>query len=87
MDWISVNLFNFPLLSVIPHRLAYIDPGTGSIIVQAAIAAAAGVAIAVKLYWDRLLKFLGIRKSVKNEISGNNDMSENAEGKGSETHS
>jgi hypothetical protein len=42
--------------------LAYIDPGIGSIIVQASVAAAAGIAVVARLYWDRLLKFFGIRK-------------------------
>jgi len=47
------------------HVIAYIDPGSGSIIIQATIAAVAGATIVIKLYWDRLLKFLGIRKSNK----------------------
>lgn len=49
----------FPFLSQI---LAYIDPGTGSIIIQAIIGTLVGVAIAAKLFWHRILKFLGIRK-------------------------
>ena len=40
---------------------AYIDPGTGSIILQAVIGAILGVAVAAKLFWHRILKFLGIR--------------------------
>ena len=40
----------------------YIDPGTGSIILQAVVGAIAGIAIAVKLFWYRILKIFGIRK-------------------------
>lgn len=43
--------------------LAYIDPGTGSIILQAIIGTVVGVGIAVKLFWHRILKFIGIRKT------------------------
>jgi hypothetical protein len=42
--------------------LVYIDPGTGSIILQAVVATVVGAAVAVKLFWHRILKFLGLRK-------------------------
>lgn len=32
----------------------YLDPGTGSLIVQVTIAAAVGIATAMKLYWSRI---------------------------------
>ena len=41
---------------------AYIDPGTGSAILQGILAALAAIALTAKLYWHRLLKFLGLRK-------------------------
>ncbi len=34
-------------------HLAYTDPGTGSMIVQVAIAGAAGLAVAAKAGWER----------------------------------
>jgi len=34
--------------------LAYIDPGTGSYVLQMAIAGALGASYAVKHYWERL---------------------------------
>jgi hypothetical protein len=43
---------------------AYIDPGTGSAILQGLLGALAAAGIAAKLYWHRLLRFLGIRKPV-----------------------
>ena len=42
---------------------AYLDPGTGSALLQGVLAALAAVAIAAKLYWHRLLRFFGIRKT------------------------
>lgn len=40
---------------------AYLDPGTGSMILQALLGGAAGVAIAGKFYWRRLLVMVGLR--------------------------
>jgi hypothetical protein len=34
--------------------LAYIDPGTGSYLIQLLIAAAVGLAFGVKLYWRKI---------------------------------
>lgn len=42
---------------------AYLDPGTGSALLQGVLAAIAAIAITVKLYWHRLLRFFGIRKT------------------------
>jgi hypothetical protein len=42
--------------------LAYLDPGSGSMILQAIAAGLAGVAVTAKLWWRRLLRFLRIRK-------------------------
>ncbi|MFJ6198913.1 hypothetical protein [Micromonospora sp. NPDC092111] len=35
-------------------HLAYLDAGSGSLIVQAMVGGAAGAAVAAKLYWRRL---------------------------------
>jgi len=44
---------------------AYLDPGTGSALVQGLIAAIAAIGITLKLYWHRVLVFLGIRERPK----------------------
>jgi hypothetical protein len=41
---------------------AYLDPGTGSLILQGLLAALAAAAAAAALYWNRILLFFGIRK-------------------------
>ena len=43
---------------------AYLDPGTGSIILQAIIGALAAIVVALKLYWHKFLVFLIIRKKI-----------------------
>ena len=46
---------------------AYLDPGSGSMIVQAIVGGVAAVAVAGKFYWRRFLGFIGIRR--KNDPS------------------
>ena len=50
-------------------RLAYLDPGAGSFIVQLLIAALAGVAVAGRLYWTKLKRLLGM-SSVDDDDEG-----------------
>jgi|TARA_Y100000389_G_C17033489_1_gene304580 hypothetical protein len=50
---------------------AYLDPGTGSIILQGIIAALAAGAVFVKIYWYKLLTLLGIKKKVDIEDKKN----------------
>jgi hypothetical protein len=40
---------------------AYLDPGTGSMILQVLLGGVAGLALAGKLYWHRLLVLIGVR--------------------------
>lgn len=51
------------LLAVVPlPAAAYLDPGTGSMMLQVILGGLAAVAVALKLYWYRILAFFGIRK-------------------------
>ena len=42
--------------------LAYLDPGTGSMLVQLLVGGMAAVAVTAKFYWRRVLTILRIRK-------------------------
>jgi len=46
---------------------AYIDPGTVSIILQGLIGALAAIIVTLKIYWDKVLKILGIRKKIETD--------------------
>jgi hypothetical protein len=41
---------------------AYLDPGTGSMILQVLLGGVAGLLLAGKLYWHRILTVLGLRR-------------------------
>ena len=41
---------------------AYLDPGTGSIILQVLLGGAAGLALACKLYWQKFVSLIGIKR-------------------------
>lgn len=41
---------------------AYLDPGSGSMLLQIILGGVAGLVVVFKLYWGQLLTFLGIRK-------------------------
>ncbi|MGE8941496.1 hypothetical protein ACO2I3_06245 [Leptospira interrogans] len=48
---------------------AYLDPGTGSMILQILLGGLAGLAIAGRLYWNKFLLLLGLR-SEREDKSG-----------------
>jgi hypothetical protein len=42
--------------------LAYLDPGSGSMILQLLVGGVAAMGVALKMYWQRVLVFLRIRR-------------------------
>jgi len=50
------------LVALSSPAYAYIDPGSGSMILQGILAAVAAIAVTAKLWWHRLLVLLRIRK-------------------------
>ena len=47
--------------------LAYLDPGTGSMLLQVILGGIAAVAVAFKLYWHKLRAALGMAKKEQPE--------------------
>ena len=65
------------LLTAIPFNAhAYLDPGTGSYIIQIVIAAAVGGAFAVKMFWLNL-KIFFYNLFHKEKISKENSLNKN----------
>jgi flagellar biosynthesis protein FliQ len=55
------------------NAAAYIDPGTGSYVLQIAIAAAVGLAFSIKVFWKKIAAFL--RKTFAAKKGGGPDAS------------
>lgn len=53
------------LLALPGEAAAYIDPGTGSLILQGLIASLAAAAVAIRAYWYRLKAFFRGAKPAK----------------------
>lgn len=60
--YISVLVLAFSF-TAIPMANAYIDPGSGSFIIQMLVGAALGASLAIKIFWRRLVSFFTGRKS------------------------
>ena len=48
----------FLVLVLVDQSYAYIDPGTGSMLVQAVLAAIAAVSVSIGIFWHRIRSFL-----------------------------
>jgi len=60
-----MNLFISPVF--IRTVIAYIDPGTGSTILQVLLGGVAGIWVILKLFGQRIMAFFGISKKEKNQ--------------------
>ncbi|MCY4587424.1 MAG: hypothetical protein OXB98_15410 [Bryobacterales bacterium] len=55
----TVLLLAAPLLLFPREAHAYLDPGSGSLIVQALVAAFFALSLAIKAYWRKIKLFVG----------------------------
>jgi hypothetical protein len=51
-------------LSIASPAYAYLDPGTGSMLISAVVGVAAAVGLAVKMFWYRLVGFFRGKRPV-----------------------
>jgi hypothetical protein len=56
---ILVALLAILLVPIASPAQAYLDPGTGQMILQIILGGVAGLLVAGKLYWERLKAFFG----------------------------
>jgi hypothetical protein len=52
-------------------ELAYLDPGAGSMVLQALLGGIAGVLVLLKLYWRRIVRLLTERRASE-AVNGRN---------------
>jgi hypothetical protein len=57
----SVAMASVLFLTFTRDAYAYLDPGTGSYILQLVIAALLGASLAIKIYWGNIKKFFATR--------------------------
>jgi hypothetical protein len=50
------------VVGIVHPAQAYIDPGTGSVIVQGLIGAVAGGLVIIRIYWAKISTFMGLSK-------------------------
>jgi hypothetical protein len=55
------------LLLMFTDAVAYLDPGTGSMLLQVILGGVAAVGVAVKLYWHKLRAAFGMAKKEEAE--------------------
>jgi len=65
--WILVIL----LLSSAQPAFAYLDPGTGSMLLQVILGGIAAVGVALKLFWHKIRIALGMSKKPATEDESN----------------
>jgi len=55
------------LLLMFTDAIAYLDPGTGSMLLQVILGGIAAIGVAIKLYWHRLRAAFGMAKKADPE--------------------
>ena len=58
--WIPLSIAIVLSALALPAH-AYLDPAPGSMLLQMIVGGIAGAALAVKLFWHRILGFFGVR--------------------------
>lgn len=59
----SKGVVFFSLFLIAEPVFAYLDPGTGGMLIQIILGGVAGLAVAGKLFWHQLKSFFGFGKS------------------------
>ena len=55
------------LLLMFTDAVAYLDPGTGSMLLQVILGGIAAIGVAIKLYWHKLRAAFGMAKKKETE--------------------
>jgi hypothetical protein len=63
MSFATTVLIVWMLFGCAVPAFAYIDPGSGGMMMQLLLGGVTGIAVLVRLYWQRLTTFIGVRKA------------------------
>jgi hypothetical protein len=62
---VSISAVIIPLYLISPHK-AYLDPGTGSIIIQLLIGVIVGGLVSIRIFWSKIrARFKGLSQQGK----------------------
>jgi hypothetical protein len=61
------------------YILAYLDPGTGSLILQVIIGGILGVGVVLKTYWSKIRRLFGKKKKSQTETDESTKQKNNEE--------
>jgi hypothetical protein len=61
------------LFSILGRETAYLDPGSGSFLLQLLIAGLLGLGVAVKVYWNKVKGLFGGKSNVQQENDEENE--------------
>ena len=61
MRIVVVVVFAFLLIGLTNRAEAYLDPGSGSMVFQLIVGGIAGLILAIKIFWRRILSLFGIK--------------------------
>jgi hypothetical protein len=61
------------LAVLVTPAFAYIDPGSGGMMMQLLLGGFAGVVVLLRLYWQRFTTFIGLRKAGSDTRDGVRD--------------
>ncbi len=66
-----MNMFRMALIAVLTAftlpAYAYLDPASGSMLLQMIVGGVAGAALAIKMFWHRILGFFGVKPKSTDE--------------------
>jgi hypothetical protein len=60
-------IYGVLLMLLMANAEAYLDPGTGSMLLQVILGGVAAVGVAIKLYWHKLRVYFGMGKKEQAE--------------------
>jgi hypothetical protein len=66
-------MFSGVLISILSSNPAYLDPGSGSILVQLIIAALVGAGIAITSSWSKIKGWFGIKSKPEDDEDESED--------------
>jgi hypothetical protein len=71
---LSRSVASVALMTSAPAAFAYLDPGTGSMIIQGLIAAIAMAGVTARMYWSKLQSVLGWGANKSSDDEGNESL-------------